>query len=59
MFSSFTISDSNLYQLLSIYEFFIKRIRVLHQKGRFLCKKQATEAILAAEFWNEKLTLSS
>ena len=30
---------------------------VLHQKGRFPCKKQALEAILAAELW-DKLTLS-
>ena len=27
--------------------------RVLHQKGGFPCKKQATEAILATELWDK------
>ena len=27
--------------------------RVLHQKGHFLCKKQATEAIFVAELWDK------
>ena len=27
--------------------------QVLHQKGHFPCKKQATEAILAKELWDK------
>ena len=30
-----------------------KKTRVLHQKGHFPCKKQATEAILVADLWNK------
>ena len=30
-----------------------KKKKVLHQKGRFPCKKQATEAIWATELWNK------
>ena len=30
-----------------------EKTRVLHQNGRFPRKKQATEAILAAELWDK------
>ena len=31
----------------------LKKTWVLHQKFHFPCKKQATEAILAAELWDK------
>ena len=34
---------------------FEKKKRVLHQKCQFPCKKQDTEAILAAELWHKSL----
>ena len=30
-----------------------EKSQVLHQKGRFTCKKQATEAILVMEEWDK------
>ena len=33
----------------------LEKTRALHQKGHFPCKKQATEAILAAELWDKSL----
>ena len=32
---------------------FEKIKQLLHQKGHFPCKKQATEAILAVELWDK------